>query len=171
MVARTCSIARTLAVVGERWALLVVREVSLGVRRFRDIQDATGAPPAVLTDRLRSLVEAGVLATRDYQEPGARMRQEYVLTEAGRALAPVLAALKDWGDEHLVDERGVPVVTRHRDCGAAVHARLVCDDHLHLTDLGGQAPCPSCGRAWCRACYGATCPRCARTAAASAKIR
>jgi hypothetical protein len=49
--------------------------------------------------------------------------------------------------------------------------RLVCDDHLHLTDLGGQAPCPSCGKAWCRACYGAACPRCKRTKAAAAEIR
>ncbi|MCU1594201.1 MAG: transcriptional regulator, HxlR family [Frankiales bacterium] len=125
---RTCSIARTLAVVGERWALLVVREVSLGVRRFRDIQEATGAPPAVLTARLRALVEAGVLTTRDYREPGSRARSEYVLTDAGRELLPVLIALKDWGDAHLTDERGVPVVTRHEGCGSAVHAVLVCDE-------------------------------------------
>ena len=125
--ARTCSIARSLAVVGERWALLVVREVSLGVRRFADIQEATGAPPAVLSARLRDLVAAGVLETRPYQEPGQRSRQEYRLTEAGRSLQPVLTALKDWGDQHLCDERGVPVITRHVDCGAAVHAALVCD--------------------------------------------
>jgi DNA-binding HxlR family transcriptional regulator len=130
-VARTCSIARSLAVVGERWALLVVREVSLGVRRFADIQQATGAPPAVLSARLRDLVAAGVLETRPYREPGSRSRLEYRLTEAGRSLQPVLAALKDWGDEHLCDERGVPVITRHVDCGSPVHAALVCEDgHL-----------------------------------------
>jgi DNA-binding HxlR family transcriptional regulator len=127
VVVRTCSIARTLSVVGERWALLVVREVALGVRRFAGIQAATGAPPAVLTDRLRALVDAGVLQTRPYQEAGARVRQEYVLTEAGRALQPVLTALKDWGDEHLVDERGAPVVTEHLGCGAPVHAVLRCE--------------------------------------------
>ncbi len=125
--ARTCSIARTLEVVGERWSLLVIREVSLGVRRFSEIQAATGAPLAVLSDRLRSLVGTGVLETRPYQEPGARVRLEYRLTAAGRELQPVLAALKDWGDTHLCDERGVPVVTRHRDCGAPVHAALVCE--------------------------------------------
>ena len=128
--ARTCSIARSLAVVGERWALLVVREVSLGVRRFSDIQAATGAPPAVLSDRLRALVEAGVLETGPYQEPGSRVRLEYRLTAAGRDLQPVLTALKDWGDAHLVDERGVPAVTRHVECGASVHAVLVCE-HGH----------------------------------------
>ena len=125
--ARTCSIARSLAVVGERWALLVVREVSLGVRRFAEIQAATGAPPAVLSARLRDLVGAGVLETRPYQEPGSRSRFEYRLTAVGRDLQPVLAALKDWGDAHLCDARGVPVVTRHVNCGASVHAELVCE--------------------------------------------
>ena len=124
---RTCSIARALAVVGERWALLVVREVSLGVRRFAEIQAATGAPPAVLSARLKELVEVGVLETRLYQEPGSRARLEYRLTESGRSLQPVLTALKDWGDAHLADERGVPVVTRHVDCGASVHAVLQCE--------------------------------------------
>lgn len=125
---RTCSIARTLSVVGERWSLLVVREVALGVRRFADIQAATGAPPAVLSDRLRSLVDAGVLKSWPYQEPGSRVRLEYRLTEAGRALQPVLTALKDWGDEHLDDGRGAPVVTRHAGCGAPVHAVLECEE-------------------------------------------
>ncbi|MCU1601599.1 MAG: transcriptional regulator, HxlR family [Frankiales bacterium] len=127
VMARTCSIARALALVGERWALLVVREVSLGVRRFAEIQVATGAPPAVLSARLRDLVAAGVLETRPYQEPGSRAREEYVLTPVGRSLQPVLTALKDWGDAHLCDERGIPVVTRHVDCGAPVHAELVCE--------------------------------------------
>jgi DNA-binding HxlR family transcriptional regulator len=125
--ARTCSIARSLEVVGERWALLIVREVSLGVRRFAEIQSATGAPPAVLSGRLRDLVAAGVLETRPYQEPGQRGRLEYRLTEVGRSLQPVLTALKDWGDEHLCDARGVPVVTTHVDCGAPVHVALVCE--------------------------------------------
>jgi DNA-binding HxlR family transcriptional regulator len=124
---RSCSIARSLSVVGERWALLVVREVSLGVRRFAEIQAATGAPPAVLTARLRTLVEEGILETRPYQEPGCRVRMEYRLTPAGRDLQPVLTALKDWGDAHLTDERGVPVITRHHECGASVHAVLVCE--------------------------------------------
>jgi DNA-binding HxlR family transcriptional regulator len=126
-VVRTCSIARTLEVVGERWALLVVREVALGDRRFAGIQEATGAPPAVLSARLRSLVDVGVLKTRPYQEQGARTRTEYALTESGRALQPVLTALMDWGDQHLSGPAGPPAVTRHRECGEVVHARLVCD--------------------------------------------
>ena len=132
---RTCSIARSLEVVGERWALLVIREVSLGVRRFSGIQAATGAPPAVLSARLRDLVAAGLLETRPYQEPGTRSRFEYRLTAEGRSLQPVLTALKDWGDVHICDERGVPVITRHLGCGAPVHAALMCDQG-HLVQAG-----------------------------------
>ena len=141
---RTCSIARSLSVVGERWALLVVREVALGVRRFADIQEATGAPPSVLTDRLRALVEAGVLDTRPYREAGARERLEYVLTPVGHDLQPVLLALKDWGDQHLIDELGVPVVTRHHECGAPVHAVLQCEQghEVGLHDLRAEARNP-----------------------------
>ena len=128
VVSRPCSIARSLEVVGERWALLVVREVALGTRRFADIRAATGAPPAVLTERLRALVDVGVLATRPYRETGARTRAEYVLTEAGRELQPVLTALMDWGDRHRAPAGGPPVVARHVGCGAPVHAELVCED-------------------------------------------
>ena len=124
---RSCSIARTLEVVGERWALLVVREVALGTRRFAEIRGATGAPPAVLAARLRALVDLGVLSTRPYREPGARTRTEYVLTPAGRDLQPVLTALMDWGDRYLAGPEGPPVVARHSGCGEPVHARLVCE--------------------------------------------
>ena len=134
---------------GERWALLVVREVALGVRRFADIQEATGAPPSVLTDRLRALVQAGVLQTRPYREVGARERLEYVLTAAGRDLQPVLTALMDWGDAHLTDEHGAPVITRHEGCDAPVHAVLQCEKghkvgirelRAHARDSGTPGP-------------------------------
>ena len=114
------------------------------MRRFADIQAATGAPPSVLSERLRTLVEVGVLETSAYREPGARERWEYRLTEAGRELQPVLLALKDWGDRHLVDERGVPVITRHVECGAPVHAVMTCD-HGHavgVRDLRAEARFP-----------------------------
>lgn len=131
---RTCSIARTLDVVGERWSLLVVREVALGVRRFADIQQATGAPPAVLAGRLKTLVAAGVLATRPYREPGTRTRTEYRLSDAGRDLQPVLTALMDWGDRHLAGPAGPPVVNRHRGCGSPVRAELVCAAGHRVSD-------------------------------------
>ncbi|MBL7521165.1 helix-turn-helix transcriptional regulator [Frankia sp. CNm7] len=124
---RVCSIARALEVVGERWALLVIREVSLGVRRFDAIQAATGAPRAVLTDRLAGLVRAGALERVSYREEGSRTRWEYRLTPAGRELAPVLSALRQWGDRHLSGEAGPPATFTHTGCGAPVRVRHVCD--------------------------------------------
>lgn len=89
------NVAQILTVAGDRWALLVVREVSLGLRRFGEIQAATGAPRTILADRLRHLTAAGILATRPYQVPGSRSRLEYTLTDAGVDLIPVLSALSD----------------------------------------------------------------------------
>ena len=116
-----------LSLVGERWALLVVREVSLGLRRFNELEAATGAPRTVLSDRLRRLTDAGVLATRPYQLPGTRVRTEYVLTEAGYDLLPLLSAMSDWGERHLGAGSIPEVVYRHGGCGGRVTARLVCE--------------------------------------------
>jgi DNA-binding HxlR family transcriptional regulator len=120
----------TLRVVGERWALVVVREVSLGLRRFDELQAATGAPRAVLADRLRRLSDAGVLLPREYRIPGSRSRREYALTEAGVDLLPVLAALSDWGARHLPGRPGSTtrdVDYRHIACGGRVTAQLTCE--------------------------------------------
>ncbi|MGY2067880.1 winged helix-turn-helix transcriptional regulator [Blastococcus sp. SYSU DS0619] len=122
-----CSVAGTLAVVGEKWSLLVLRETFLGVRRFADLQRALGIPKAVLTDRLATLVQEGVLRREPYQAEGERQRHEYRLTGKGRDLYPTLVALMEWGDRHLAD--GPPPLTlEHRDCGARVRVALVCDD-------------------------------------------
>jgi DNA-binding HxlR family transcriptional regulator len=130
---RTCSIARALDVIGERWSLLVIREVTLGVRRFDAIQAATGAPRAVLTDRLANLVRAGVLERVSYREDGARSRPEYRLTQAGRELSPVLTALRQWGDQYLADAAGPPAAFTHAGCGAPVRVQHRCADG-HLID-------------------------------------
>ena len=116
-----------LDVVGERWALLVVREVALGLRRFDEVRAATGMPRAVLADRLQRLTSAGVLATRPYRIPGARARVEYTLTEAGFDLIPVLSALSDWGERHLSPGATPEIVYRHTGCGGQVKVRLVCE--------------------------------------------
>lgn len=134
---RECSIARALEIVGERWSLLVIREVTLGVRRFDAIQAATGAPRAVLTDRLAGLVTAGVLERVSYRQEGSRTRSEYRLTEAGRQLAPVLTALRQWGDRHLAGEAGPPADFTHRGCGAPVVVQHVCADG-HVIDDGRE---------------------------------
>jgi DNA-binding HxlR family transcriptional regulator len=130
---RVCSVARTLDVIGERWSLLVLREVFLGVRRFESIRHATGAPRAVLAERLRSLVDAGVLVRREYREEGARTRHEYRPTDAGRELQPALTALMQWGDKHLPVPGGPPLIVEHADCGGSVRAHLVCE-HGHVLD-------------------------------------
>ena len=121
-----CSVAGTLAVVGEKWSLLVLREAFFGVRRFADFQRVLGAPKAVLSDRLATLVEQGVLARVPYQAEGARQRHEYRLTAKGRDLYPTLVALMQWGDTYLADGPP-PLELQHRDCGAAVHLELHCE--------------------------------------------
>jgi DNA-binding HxlR family transcriptional regulator len=95
---RICPIADALAVVGDRWSLLALRELFFDVTRFNDIQVNTGAPRASLVARLRALEVAGLVERRRYCE--RPRRDDYVLTEAGRELAPVLGALRVWGEAH-----------------------------------------------------------------------
>ena len=120
-----CSVAGTLAVVGEKWSLLVLREAFLGVRRFADFQRHLGAPKAVLTDRLATLVEQGILRRVPYQAEGERQRHEYRLTTKGIDLYPTLVALMTWGDKYLSDDVA-PLELRHKDCGATVRVQLTC---------------------------------------------
>lgn len=123
-----CTIARTLAVVGEKWTLLVLREVFNGARRFEDLLAGTGAPRQVLSDRLTGLVDHGVLRRAPYREPGQRTRDEYRLTDKGLELYPILVTLMAWGDRWLAGPDGPPVLLTHRDCGAPVQAALRCAD-------------------------------------------
>jgi DNA-binding HxlR family transcriptional regulator len=120
---RTCSIARTLDVIGEKWALLALREVFLGNRRFDEMVRRTGAPRDTLTARLKTLTGAGILERRPYSEHPARF--EYHLTEAGRDLYPVIASLMAWGDKYLADDDGPPLVLEHT-CGHRFVPRLTC---------------------------------------------
>jgi DNA-binding HxlR family transcriptional regulator len=120
---RTCSIARTLDIVGEKWALLAVREVFLGDRRFDEMVRRTGAPRDTLAARLRTLTGAGILERRQYSEHPARF--EYHLTGAGRDLYPVIMTLMRWGDRYLAGDDGPPMVLQHR-CGHRLEAEVVC---------------------------------------------
>jgi DNA-binding HxlR family transcriptional regulator len=95
---RVCSIADALDIVGERHSLLILREIGFGVRRFSEIRHNTGAPRETLTNRLQTLEAAGVIARRRYSERPPR--DEYVLTEAGTALLPVLGQLRAWGEQY-----------------------------------------------------------------------
>src|SRR5215468_5006843 len=111
-----CSVAATLSLVGERWTLLILREVFAGLHRFDEIADHLGVSRRVLTERLRQLVDAGLLERRSYQEAGQRARQEYHLTTQAHDLQWVLAALLQYGDTHLGEEAGAPVVLQHSGC-------------------------------------------------------
>jgi DNA-binding HxlR family transcriptional regulator len=123
-----CSIARSLCVLGERWTFLILREAFSGASRFSEFRDRLGVAPDVLTDRLATLTEAGVLTREPYQEPGRRGRYAYRLTPAGAELRVVLGSLQQWGDQHLPPPGGPTVVRRARDTGAPLHVGYV-DDH------------------------------------------
>jgi DNA-binding HxlR family transcriptional regulator len=118
---RPCSVAATLEVIGEKYSLLVLREVFYGVRRFDAMTRNIGAPRDVLAARLRRLVAAGVLEKVPYSTRPPRF--EYRLTTAGRELRPVLLMLMAWGDRHLTDH--APVVFEH-SCGADLEPVVVC---------------------------------------------
>jgi DNA-binding HxlR family transcriptional regulator len=122
-----CSVGRAVSLVGQSWVVLILREVTQGLRRFKDIQDHLGVSRSVLSERLDLLVDNGVLELREYREPGQRRRGEYHLTQKGRDLYPVLTALRQWGDKYMADPEGPSSEILHRGCGAHVHAKLVCD--------------------------------------------
>lgn len=111
----SCSIARSLETIGEWWTPLIVREVFFGRRRFDEIQGDLGISRNILTDRLTTLVEDGVLEKRNIAQTGTRW--EYHLTDKGRDLFPVLVALMQWGDTWAADDKGPPVLFEHRGCG------------------------------------------------------
>ncbi|NOU31908.1 MAG: helix-turn-helix transcriptional regulator [Polyangiaceae bacterium] len=129
-----CSVAHALAVLGERWTILVLREAFYGIRRFDEMQRAIGCARNVLADRLATLVEHGVLARVGYRDEGQRERFEYRLTPMGFEAFPVIVALMQWGDRWLPAPGGPPIEVVHRGCGAKVHAELRCEQaHGALT--------------------------------------
>jgi DNA-binding HxlR family transcriptional regulator len=121
-----CSVARSLSVVGDRWTMLVLREAFMRIRRFEDFQARTGAPRPVLADRLRTLVDNGVLERRLYSQRPDRF--EYRLTEKGRDLYPVVVSLLRWGDRWMSGPPGPPVELRHKACGHVMLPELACPD-------------------------------------------
>ncbi|HEX8630374.1 MAG TPA: helix-turn-helix domain-containing protein [Catenuloplanes sp.] len=141
----SCTIGRAMAILGEKWTVVVFREVFSGVRRFDDMRDRTGIPRQVLANRLALLVRHGLLRREPYREPGARVRHEYRLTERGFDLYPVLIAVREWGDRYLADPDGPPLRTVHRDCGADVHTELHCAAGHAVTSYRDVVPLPGPG--------------------------
>ena len=121
---QVCSIARSLEHIGERWTLLILRDMFLGVRRFDALQRRLGIARNVLTARLEKLVDEGIVERRPYSE--RPLRHDYRLTEKGRDLWPVLVALMQWGDRYAAPG-GPPVVLRHLGCGGTLDDHRICE--------------------------------------------
>lgn len=132
----TCSIARTLDVIGEPWSPLILRNVYVGITRFEQLQQDLGISRKVLAERLRRLVETGVLERREYSSRPPR--HEYALTTKGAELCDLLLVMVRWGDRWLAGEAGPPVLYRHHACGEISHVELhcsECDRPMRATDI------------------------------------
>jgi DNA-binding HxlR family transcriptional regulator len=121
-----CSLSRSLAIIGDRWTLLILREAFLRVRRFDDFQARLGIARRVLAERLAGLVDDGIFDKIAYQD--RPVRYEYRLTEKGLGLYPVILSLVHWGDEWLADGRGAPMLHRHKGCGHDFRSVLTCSE-------------------------------------------
>ena len=110
-----CSVARSVAVIGDRWTLMLLRDAFLGILRFDDFERRLGISRSIIADRLKHLVDEGVLRREAYQENP--VRHEYRLTDKGMALHPVIMAIVHWGDVHYAGEAGPPLLHRHKACG------------------------------------------------------
>jgi len=128
--------ARAMAVVGDRWSILILREAFYGVKRFDEFEYYVGIAPNILSNRLKRLVDAGVMTRAALPEHAGRY--EYVLTEKGRDFFPAYLALKKWGDDWLAEPKGPQVVFRERAAGRAVHypqLRAADGKKLRLEDV------------------------------------
>ena len=121
-----CSVARTVAVIGDRWTLLILRDCFLRVRRFDDFQARLGITRHLLAERLKKLVGYGVLKRVPYQD--GPKRYEYILTQKGLDLHPVIMAVVHWGDVHMGDERGRPLLHTHKGCGHDFDPVMICSE-------------------------------------------
>ena len=121
-----CSVARSLAVIGDRWTLLILRDLFLGLRRFESFRQSLGISRTILTERLNLLEAEGVVRKKAYQDKP--LRHEYHLTAKGVDLYPILMTILAWGDKHYAGENGPPVVQHHKTCGQDFHARLHCSE-------------------------------------------
>ena len=141
----TCTIGRAMDILGEKWTLVVMREVFNGIWRFDDMRVRTKIPRQVLANRLASLVEHGILRRQPYQEPGARVRHEYRLTPKGLDLYPMLIAVAEWGNRYLAEPEGPPLEFVHRDCESPVHMEMHCAAGHAVTEPRDVLPRPGPG--------------------------
>ena len=121
-----CSLSRTVAVIGDRWSLLILRECFLRKRRFEAFEASLGITRHVLSDRLKKLVRFGVLRRVPYQE--SPKRYEYLLSQKGLDLYPIIMSIVHWGDIHMGDSRGRPMLHQHKACGHMFDPVMVCSE-------------------------------------------
>ena len=127
-----CSIARSLEILGQKWTLLIVREAIWGRTRYAEFRSRLGIAPDVLSDRLNTLVEHGILHRRAYRADGEREREEYILTPAGRDLLPVLTALLAWGDDHRPTGYGSAALAVEATTGRPLRMAYLADDGVEV---------------------------------------
>ena len=123
---KTCSVGRSLAIFGDRWTLMIIRDAFMGSSRFSQFERSLGIPKHRLSDRLNRLVEADILMKVAPKKESTR--HVYRLTEKGLDLMPVLLAISLWGDKHASDEDGPPLRHFHRDCGSEITANAICHE-------------------------------------------
>ncbi|WP_100459902.1 winged helix-turn-helix transcriptional regulator [Mycobacteroides abscessus] len=142
------SIALALESLSPRTSSAIIRETFYGTRRFDDFLQHCGVSSGVLAARLRALVEDRILEKVPYQEPGARSRDEYRLTDKGRSLAPILIALNDYADRWLIDRGEATVLLRHHACEAPVHAVVICEAGHWVETVRDVVAVPGPGARW-----------------------
>ena len=125
-----CPIEKTMALLGTKSAMLIMREAYYGTTRFEDFWRRVGVTKAAASARLNELVDAGLLERRPYKEPGQRSRDEYVLTEAGLDFMPVVWAMFEWGRRHLPDSPQLRLA--HKGCGAEATVEIRCERGHHV---------------------------------------
>ena len=121
-----CSFSRTLSVIGDRWSLMILRDCFMKVRRFDDFHERLGIGRPILTDRLKKLVESFVLTKVAYQQNPTRY--EYRLTQKGLDLYPIVMAIVHWGDIHMSDRKGRPLLHQHTTCGHEFDPIMTCSE-------------------------------------------
>lgn len=128
-----CTIARSVAILGDHWNLLLIRQACLGTRRFDDFAKGLGIARNILAARLDNLVREGLM---DRVEAAQRpSRHEYRLTDKGREVFPILAAMAAWGEKWMTGPEGTPLVLHHETCGHDMHAVVACSNCAQPIDV------------------------------------
>lgn len=129
---RVCSVGRSMEILGDRWIIFIIREAFFGVKYYDEFMSNLGIATNVLTDRLKWLVENGILET--HKDKKDARRKMYVLTEKGLDLFPIILAFIKWGDRWLADESGPPLILNHTKCGHNLKPVMCCENCRETID-------------------------------------